>query len=257
MSEGTIADKIDSGKLDQYLLSIRLGMEVFSFSIHNPIRDNVILFREWEINRELSLITNIKQVFKELEFLGYAYKKVNVQIINRRFTLTPLDLFEESQAESFFYYNYFSKENEIVLYNVLPKIGIVLLFGMDKGLYDFFNDRYANVQFYSSISSLAEYFFFKSRVGNTKKMYVLVRSEFMELYCYERGHMLLLNTYDCDNTADRLYYLLYTWKLLAMDQQRDELFLSGDLIEKDKLVADLKRFVRCVYICSDIELNKL
>ena len=240
-----------------YTLSIRLSTDGFSFSIYNPIRDSFVLSKEYEIERKLSLTANVKQAFKELDFLSNSYKQVNVSLVSKRFTLLPIELFDEDQVKTCFYYNYPPKENETVLYNTLPKTNAVVLFGVNKSLYHFLLETHPQVQFYSSVTSLAEHFALKSRIGSDKKMYACLHGETMELYAYERGHLMLLNAYDCAHVSDRVYYLLYAWKQLQMDQLRDELCIVGGDSDRGQFVEELQRFVQHISIEDQIpEFNK-
>lgn len=259
MPEKAIIDKIDFNKSEQYILSIRLSTDGFSFSIYNPIRDSVVLTRKRGIETGLSFTANLKQAFKELDFLSYTYKQVNVSLVSKRFTLIPLDLFVEDQVETYFYYNFPPKENEIILYDTLSKTGAAILYAMDKSLYCFLKEQYTDVvQFNSSVTNLAECFAVKSRIGSDKKMYVNLHQGVMELYVYERGHLMLLNSFDCKNEADCAYYLLYTWKQLTMDQQTDELYIVGEDKERDKLIADVQRFIQHISALNLIaESNKI
>lgn len=244
MPEKAITDKIDFNKSEQYILSIRLSTDGFSFSIYNPIRDSFVLTHHKEVEAELSFTANLKQTFKELDFLSYTYKQVDISLVTKRFTLVPAELFTEEQKDICFYYNFPPKENEVVLFDPLPKNGAVVLYAADKSLYALLGERYSNVRLHASVTPLAEHFAVKSRLGSDKKMYVYLRKGFIELYVYERGHLMLLNTYECNHTSDRAYYLLYTWKQLGLDQQKDELCISGGGDERGELMEELKRFVR-------------
>ncbi|NDV81800.1 DUF3822 family protein [Bacteroides sp. 51] len=250
MPEKAITDKIDFNKSEQYILSIRLSTDGFSFSIYNPIRDCFVLTRQRDIEAGLSITANIKQAFKELDFLSYTYKQVNVSLVSKRFTLIPLELFAEDQVNTYFYYNFSLKENEVILHDILSKNGTVILYALDRSLYDFLQERYTQIQYYSSITSLAEHFAVKSRLGSDKKMYVYLRKEYMEVYVYERGHLMLLNAYDCKNDSDRAYYLLYAWKQFAMNQLVDELYIMGDGENAGKLIEEMRRFVQHISTLS-------
>ena len=63
-------------------------------------------------------------------------------IASKRFTMIPLELFEEEQAELLFYHNHQKRENEIVMYNILKKNNVVIIFGIDKSTYTFLNEQY-------------------------------------------------------------------------------------------------------------------
>ena len=243
-----LPDSVDFNKSEQYLLSIRLGADGFSFSVYNPIRSCVVLTRQREIETELSMTANMRKVLAELDFLSYTYKQTSALIVGWRFTLIPLELFAEDRVETCFYYNFSPEENETVLYDTLPGNGAAILYALDKSLYDLLREQYPQVRFQSSVSSLAEHLAVKSRLGADKKMYVYVRPEFIEVYAYERGHLMLLNAYGCKNGSDRVYYLLYAWKQLAMDQQADELCIMGNGEDKERLVEEMRRFIRCVTV---------
>ena len=241
---------IDFTKSKQYTLSIRLSTDGFSFSIYNPIHDDSLSIIEKEIDTSLSLTANLKAVFHESDFLNHPYKRVNIMMASKRFTIAPLDLFEEGQAELLFYHNHQKKENETVLYNILRKNNVAVIFGIDKSAQTFLNEQYPEARFYSQSTPFIDYFSVKSRLGNSKKMYASVRKDGIDIYCFERGHLLLANSFECTHTEDRIYYLLYVWKQLEFNQERDELHLTGILPEKDVLMSELKKFILQVFIMN-------
>jgi hypothetical protein len=57
---------------------------------------------------------------------------------------------------------------------------------------------------------------------------------------------LLFNAFACRLTADRVYYLLYIWKQLGMDAEHDTLHLTGEIREREELLAELRKYVRQV-----------
>lgn len=241
---------IDFSKSKQYTLSIRLSTDGFSFSIYNPIHDDPLSVIEKEIDTSLSLTANLKAVFQESDFLSYSYKRINIMMAGKRFTIVPFDLFEEEQAELLFYHNHPKRENETVIFNILKKNNIAIIFGIDKSAHSFLSTQYPEARFYSQSTPLIEYFSVKSRLGNSKKMYASVRKEGIDVYCFERGHLLLANSFECKQTEDRIYYLLYVWKQLEFNQERDELHLTGALPDKEALMNELKKFILQVFIMN-------
>ena len=251
---------IDFAKSKQYTLSIRLSTEGFSFSIYNPIHDNTLSLIEKEINESLSLTANLKAIFRESEFLTYPYKKVNIIMSSKRFTPIPLEIFEDEQAELVFYHNHTKRENETVCYNILKKNNTVVIFGIDKSAHSFLREQYPEAHFYSQSSPLIEYLSIKSKLGNSRKMYATVQRNDINLYCFDRGHLLLSNSFECKHTTDRIYYLLYVWKQLGFDQQRDELHLTGTLTDKENLVQELRKYILQVFVMNpaiNIDLQAL
>ena len=109
----------DFNKSEQYTLSIRLSTDGFSFSVFNPLGDGEFSYYDREVDESLSLTANLKQTFRELEWLKRPFRRVNVLMANKRFTFIPLEFFEDEQAEIIFYHNHPKRENETVQYNIL------------------------------------------------------------------------------------------------------------------------------------------
>ena len=137
-----------------------------------------------------------------------------------------------------------------MLYNILRKNNVAVIFGIDKSAQTFLNEQYPEARFYSQSTPFIDYFSVKSRLGNSKKMYASIRKDGIDIYCFERGHLLLANSFECTHTEDRIYYLLYAWKQLEFNQERDELHLTGILLEKDVLMSELKKFILQVFIMN-------
>ena len=243
-------ETLDFSKSTHYTLSIRLSTDGFSFSVLNPLEEDGQAFDEYALNESSSLTANLKQVFKEREWLRLPYRRVNILMANKRFTFIPLEYFEDEQAETIFYHNFPTQENETVQYNILHRNNTVVVFGMDKSAYNFLREQYPEAFFYAQASPFIEYFSSKSRLGNNRKMYVNLRKKATDVYCFERGRLLLANSFPCKALSDRIYYLLYAWKQLDFSQERDELHLTGLLEQKDSLMTELRKYIRQVFITN-------
>ncbi len=240
----------DFSKSEQYTLSIRLSTDGFSFSVFNPLGDGELSFYDCKVDESLSLTANLKQTFREVEWLSHPFRRVNVLMADKRFTFIPLEFFEDEQAEAVFYHNHPKQNNELVQYNILQKNNIVVLFGMDKSVCSFLCEQYPDVRFYSQASPFIEFFATKSRLGNSRKMYAHLRKEAIDIFAYDRGRLQIANSFACKETNDRIYYLLYIWKQLGLEQERDELHLTGELPDKDQLLSELRKFIRQVFIMN-------
>ncbi|MDR0895561.1 MAG: DUF3822 family protein [Prevotellaceae bacterium] len=244
-----MTETIDFSKSEQYKLSIRIDADGFSFAVFNPQNEKISYF-DRATNEELSLTANMRQAFREMEWLGHPFAAVNVLVAGQRFTPMPLDLFEDEQVETLFYYNLPKQNNEWVHYNIMKRSNVVMLFGMDKSLHDLLCEQHPEGRFYAQASVLVEEFAARSYHNDSRKLYVYVHAGAVDLYAFDAGRVQLTNSFACRQTADRLYYMLYTWKQLGFDQERDELYLCGDLSDDDRLSAELQQYIRQVYTLS-------
>ena len=212
---------------EQCTLSIRLGAEGLSFALFNPLAEgeSTMTINERAADETLPLAANLRLAFDEWKWLRQPFRRVHVLMATRRYTLLPLDCFEEEQAEAVFYHNLLRVEHER-----------------------------------AQVSPLIENFAIRSRLGNTRKMYVHLHQEYVDVFCYEGGRLLLANSYQCGRTSDRVYCLLYAWQTLGFEQERDELFLCGAPTGRDELRMELAAFVRHVHVMSpacDIDLQEI
>ena len=237
--------EIDLKKSEQYTLSIRLSADGFSFSIHQPQQEG-ITYSSYEVDSSYSMTANVKKMLATTEELGYSYQAVNILIDTSRFTFIPFDLYEDEQTEAFFHLNFPQKENETILCNILGKNNIALLFGVDKHTHQLLAEQFPNARIFACASPLLEYFHSRSREEDSKNLYVHFHANKMEVFAYDRGKLLLSNTFRCKHTPDKVYYMLYIWQQLGFSQEKDQLWLAGNIEEEEELVPEINKFIRSV-----------
>ena len=239
---------IDFSKSEQYTLSIRLSADGFSFSIHSPQSESDFFFANYSVNTSYSMTANFKKMIQTTEELKHTYGQTNILIDTQRFTPVPFDLFEDEQTEELFYQNFQRRDNETVLCNILGKSNIALIFGLDKHTHQLINEVFPHARIFASSSPLSEYFYTQSRDSKNRKLYVLFHPNRMEVFAFNKGKLLLINSFNSQQTSDHIYYLLYVWQQLGYSQEKDQLYLTGEVKSKDTLLIELKRFLRQVEV---------
>ena len=237
---------IDFIKSEQYTLSIRLSADGFSFSIHPPQKEAEVFFSSYPVNVSYSMTANLKKMIQTAKELKYTYGQINILIDTQRFTPIPFDLFEDEQTEQLFYQNFQRMDNETVLCNILGKSNIALIFGMDKHTHQLIHESFPHARIFACTSPLTEYFTYQSKGSNNRRLYVLFHPNRMEVFALDKGKLLLINSFNSKQNSDHIYYLLYVWQQLGYSQEKDQLFLIGDIEYKDTLMSELKRFLRQV-----------
>lgn len=248
-----MTNNMDFNQSEQCTLDICLASEGLLFGVCDPSpREGgpSWAFERRDIDEALPLAANLVKAFEEWEWLGKPFRRVNILVATRRYALVPLDLFEEGQAENIFYQNHSREANEQICYNIGRNAKVVVLFGVDKSIRACVARQYANAWWYTQAFLLMDYFAMQSRPGDTRKMYACLHPEYMDVFCYDHGDLLLANSYKCRLTPDRIYYLLYIWQTLGFEQERDELHLCGELDDEEALLAGLRDFVRQVFVMN-------
>ena len=239
---------IDFTKSDQYTLSIRLSADGFSFSVYHPQNKEDFYHDSYQVNTAYSMTANIKKMLASIKELSYSYQQTNILIDTERFTAIPFDLFEDEQAEDLFHQNFLQDENEIILCNILGKSNVALLFGMEKHAHQALIEHFGQVRIFACISPLTELFTPMSQEGNCRKLFIHFLAEKMEAFAFDHGKLLLVNSFKCHAIADQVYYLLFIWQQLGFNQEKDQLYLCGEMDTEKKVVTELSKFLRQISI---------
>ena len=237
---------IDFTKSEQYTLSIRLSADGFSFSVYHPQHEGEFFYASFPVDVSYSMTANLKKMIQATEELKHPYAQTNILIGTSRFTSIPFDLFEDEHTEELFYHNFPAKDNEVILCNILGKSNIALLFGMDKHAHQLLGEHFPKARIFANVSPLIEHFTLKSQEGNHRKLYAHFQPNQMNVFAFDKGKLLFMNTFHCKQTADQAYYLLHVWQLLGFSQESDQLFLVERAEAQEELLAELSKFLRHV-----------
>ena len=250
-------EQFDLNNSEQYTLSIRLSTDGFSFSIYSPLAGGDFYFRAYPVNSQRSMAANVKAFLSATDELKHLFKQINIIIHSTRYTHVPLELFEDEQMETFFYQNLPRKQNEVVLCNILGKTNIVVLFSLDKLTHLFLTEHFPSARFFSAISPQIENLAYRSIQGNNRKLYANLHEQNIDVFAFDKGRLLVANSYPISGVGDADYYLLNLWQQLKLDQERDELHLIGPLNSRKEVTTRLQSYVRHIYsINPHAELNQ-
>lgn len=238
--------QVTGSNSNQYILSIRFSADGFYFALLNPkAKENSdsSTYYIYKVDESLSFTANLKQAINELEWLSYKYMAVHIVITTQRFTIVPLDYFEDEHAESIFYHNFQSIDNEVVEYNIIQKNEVVVLYGIDKVLLTMLYNQFPEAQVKVQATSLIEFLTLQNYHASQRQMLCLIAKDSIILAAMDHHNLLLCNGFSCTHTSDRLYYILHCWKQLGMNQQNDELLLAKQLEDTDELKQELERYI--------------
>ena len=266
---------IDFNQSAQYILSIRLSTDGFSFSIYHPQQPEAVYFSSSPVNTQRSMAANVKAYLTETEELKHRFKQVNILIHTSRYTTLPLELYEDEQTDLLFYQNLPPQNNEVVLCNILGKSNLVILFGLDKLTHLFLTEHFPNARLFASVSPITEYLAHKVKPSDCvspiteylahkvkpsdcRKLFAIFHPESVEVIAFEKEKLLLLNTYSISGLNDSCYYLLNIWLQAGYNQEDDQLYICGNnrVPQWEELPLRLKKYIRKLFIINpQMEFN--
>ena len=256
----SIADpSFDQEQTARYRLSVRIAADGLSFCLADPDRNTYTQLASFEKSayngvRRLEKET-VDEMFEDVialhPWLKGKFASVNILFEDCRFTLLPLPLFDQTNYQSVYKYNFTNTTNEEVLYTSLPVSEAVLLYGVPEGLVDSLKKRYPIVRFYHSNFPLLTAFIHKYRnVDNQGSVLANFRNGAMDILILNERKLQLLNSYTCKSDEDALYFLIFAVEQSGLNPETVELHLSG-MIERDSSSHFLiKKYIRNVRLIN-------
>lgn len=246
---------IDFNRSEQYTLSIRLQAGGFCFAVYAQDGSNEYAYRPYPVDGTKTMVANLKEAFEELDFLQYAYARVNVLLVDSCYTLVPKEHFVEQKSREIYQQN-FSQANgrDLILCN---RVGedrqIAVLFNVDRQLHQLLHSRMQHVTFYASVTPVLEFGLRKSISQSVSYNLLHLSGRRMDILCLSEGEPLLVNTFEHRDTSDSLFYLLNCWQTLGLSQTEDTLWIAGEGKKTKELADEVRVFVKSVRNLSAME----
>lgn len=209
-----------------------------------------ISFNKYISKSGISIAANLRDAFKTVEMLCEPIGRATL-LIDTPVLLIPLDEYKEGDKEVLYKHSFPSTEGAAVVANALPDLNAVALFALNRDLKTVIEDHAEEVRYVHLLQPMWDYLHRRSFLGNRRKLYVYFHdNNQLEIFSFERNHFIFYNRYEARSIKDMVYFTLFVWKQLALDQMRDELFLLGDIPEKDNLLKALRIYVQMVAVIN-------
>ena len=223
-------------------MTIRVSQSSLAFAIATNENEAQVEYHPYTIKSGVSIAANLREAFKTNEELRSANRAR--LLLDSPVLLVPIEEYREDQNETLFLHSFPSTEGCVVMNNVIPDLNAVALFAVNKDLKLVMEDNYTDVKFTLMMQPVWYYLHHRSFIGIHRKLFAHFHDGVLELFSFERNRFVFCNRYNVNHPKDAPYFILFVWKELAMDQLKDELYLSGDIPGKEKLMAELHLHLR-------------
>lgn len=239
----TLPDTFDMDRSDRYVLSLRLQVNGCSFALYDPLVEGSFHYQEVQYNKKQTPITNLKEFFFDNPFLALPYKRLFVICCSSQFTCVPSVIYEEEDKEKIYAFN-LSEQGGKILAHALPVAGMHLVYSLDTEIYEFLHRSLLNARFIHHTAPMITFFQDKLRMGYVKRMLVNPQEGSVDILCYAENGLLMVNTFPCKGVEDMVFYVLYAWKHLRLNQLKDQVLVAGERKEKDQLIEVLSQYIK-------------
>ena len=230
-------------------ITIRVSKGSLAFAMADSRTEAKVAFEPYTAKSGVSMAANLRDAFKTANLLQVPTHRALV-LIDAPTLLIPIEEFQEANAETLYIHCYPTTEGAVIMSNVLPEMNAVALFAVNKDLKMVVEDHYQEAKFSALMRPVWSYLHHRHFIGNRRKLFAHFHDGRMEVFSFERNRFIFANSFDAKHTKDVVYFILFVWKQLALDQQKDELYLSGSLGSQDELLNALRLYVEKVTVVN-------
>ena len=245
---------------------IRIGQRHLSFSsIDTAQEETPVTYEPYVVKSNMSMAANLREALKGagLKQMGIVRAMV---LVDAPVLLIPVEMFEEQTMAEMYNHSFPRKEQEQVLYNVVPDLNAVAVYAISKDLHTVLDDNFSNVSYTIALLPVWRHLHRRSFTGARSKLYGYFHDKKLDIFSFQQNRFKFHNQFEATRSHDALYFLLYVWKQLMLSSEHDELHLVGDFFvnespsaqnEQKWLIDELRRYLQNVYVINpSAEFNR-
>lgn len=244
------------GRLER--LVIRAGNHTLSFL--KPTGEGNAEYYPYTTKSGMSVAANLRTAFREEKYLEGEDRRVLLSV-NTPVVLAPIDEYmdrENFDAKQLYNYSITGHDNDEVIVTVLPDLNTVALFSVNRDLKLVVDDRFADVRIQNIMQPVWAHLYRRSMlVGQRHKLYCYFHDDRVDIFSFMQRRFKYSNSFRVVHAHDALYFILYVWKQMGLDNEADELHITGKIVHEEWLMEKLKQFIRRAYrINPTADLNR-
>ena len=231
-------------------LTIRVGKNTMSFATIDITNiKQPIVYEPYVVKSGVSMAANLREAFKTADLLATAPHRARV-LVDAQALLVPVEQFKEADAATLYAHAFTKGEQLSVVYNVLPDLNAVAVFGINKDLQLVINDHFSDVRLIHAVAPVWRYLHQRSFTGHRSKLYGYFHDRQLDIFSFNQHRFKFCNAFDTIRAHDSLYFLLYVWKQLNLQPEHDEMHIVGDIPEREWLLQELRKYLQRAYVIN-------
>lgn len=230
-------------------ITLRVGQGSLSFSTAEGRNNSEVCYEAYDMNGSISQAANLREAFKRSTMLGETTPDDRALVaVDTPVMVVPVEEFSAEQVTTLYHHTFSGGlDGQSVMWSVIPQLNAVAVFTVNKDLKMVIDDHFDDVKWSHVCIPVWTHLYHRSFTGTHRKMYAFFHERRVDLLSFQQNRFRFVNSFDANHRADVVYFILNVWKNLGLDQRHDDIFLCGDIPERDQLQSELHQYVQNVY----------
>lgn len=251
-----IDERFDFNNTTQYIKSIQVSLDGFSYIVTNPDDGTHLALRDYNFGTDLSL-SRIEEITSDLfnneDILSGHNQKINIAFTTRPWAMVPAMLFNEGNITKILDINFKPDEFTKTTYCKIPGSKIVLASRIPVKIAQILENHSSNLNF---IPHQAAFIFnalqtLKHNVSDSA-LFMAVHGRFFDLAYIQNNEVIFYNNFAYTQYDDVLYFALSAMERLEIRSDEAHIFIQGNDLVKEIIPQEIKKYIRHVYIDNQL-----
>lgn len=232
---------LSSKNTDNYILTIQYYLDGLSFIVFDTAEQKFIALKHYHsTEKNISLEILLLELQEKEGWKIEEFKNVNILIDNNLNTFIPRDFFQEELKENYLSLLNINKHSNIMT-DIITEQNIVNVYPLKNDI-NFTSDK---VRIFHSSSVLIKKLAreFSDRNSETRA-FINVKNNSYELIILNNAKLIFHNYFNFNTKEDFLYFILFTFDQLNIDNESIPLYFMGFIEEKSSIVELCSRYIR-------------
>lgn len=228
-------------KTFDYILSIQVSLDGFSFSVINPIEHQLVAFKNapLKISSNSLLARRFEEWIKTEDIFGKPFKKIRIIVFTNLFTLIPekyTALDARKEISNLVLGN--NSETEVAEIK-LDNLHSTLLFSLPPGLNEIIGQYFSDYEISHPIQLVTGN---GTELKDEFQLILVFDSNSFYLTLLQKDKILVNNSFIAVHANDVIYYILTVIKQFNISSHSLELSYTGITAQESKTISTLKKY---------------
>jgi len=232
-----VDESFDLNLTKEYILSIQVSLDGFSFSVLDSVRKKVIcLYHQDTFTSEPGFhLKKINTIYNEVDLLALPYKKTKIYFsAPDKTTLVPIAAFNQDLVEDFYRMTIDAGRNSKILFSLVPDMASYAIYEVDHAVHTLLQEKHPESVMQNDIVLSG----CGCPPGITLMKIRILRKQLVILTLNDRINFY--NSYYYEGENDVLYYILGAIK--NMDLKSEAIILDGMVNKNESIYHRLKQY---------------
>lgn len=221
---------------------IRTTANSLAFALRNGENDTDIVYEPYPLKAGIAIAANLRQAFMQSPLLAIGHKRA-VVLVDTPPMLIPAEEFDEHTAARLYHHVNTAHQTDDVMCRPVPELNAVAAFAVNRDLQTVLRDHYSDTDYMPLMLPVWQHFFGMSHDSLHRRLFCYMHDGKTDLTAFRRDRFKFSSSFGVTLAEDAVYFVLNAWKQLGMQQETDNLTVAGTMPGKDKMIAELGKFI--------------